>query len=95
MEAVQNLPAHQQQEFMKHLENMQLKDSLSYVAPFLCVWCHVSKTELPSTNFVSYSECTTILWNVVSRGVSAPSGPRHLTSPKVLAWKIAHRVISR
>ena len=31
MEAVQNLPAHQQQEFMKQLEQMQLKDSLTYV----------------------------------------------------------------
>lgn len=31
MEAVQNLPAHQQQEFMKHLEEVQLKDSLTYV----------------------------------------------------------------
>mmetsp|Transcript_51173 Transcript_51173/g.147698 ORF Transcript_51173/g.147698 Transcript_51173/m.147698 type:complete len:98 (+) Transcript_51173:148-441(+) len=29
MEAVQGLPAHQQQEFMKHLEHMQLKDSLT------------------------------------------------------------------
>jgi hypothetical protein len=29
MEAVQNLPAYQQQEFMKHLEQMQLKDSLA------------------------------------------------------------------
>eukprot|EP00529_Nitzschia_sp_RCC80_P034576 CAMPEP_0113460168 /NCGR_PEP_ID=MMETSP0014_2-20120614/10842_1 /TAXON_ID=2857 /ORGANISM="Nitzschia sp." /LENGTH=98 /DNA_ID=CAMNT_0000351801 /DNA_START=90 /DNA_END=386 /DNA_ORIENTATION=- /assembly_acc=CAM_ASM_000159 len=29
MEAVQNLPAYQQQEFMKHLEQMQLKDSLT------------------------------------------------------------------
>lgn len=31
MEAVQTLPAHQQQEFMKHLEEMQLKDSLTWV----------------------------------------------------------------
>ena len=31
MEAVQQLPAYQQQEFMKHLEQMQLKDSLTYV----------------------------------------------------------------
>jgi hypothetical protein len=29
MEGVQNLPAHQQQEFMTHLEQMQMKDSLS------------------------------------------------------------------
>ncbi|KAL3934557.1 MAG: hypothetical protein SGBAC_009748 [Bacillariaceae sp.] len=29
MQAVQNLPAHQQQEFMQHLEQMQLKDSLT------------------------------------------------------------------
>jgi hypothetical protein len=29
MEAVQSLPAHQQKEFMKHLEQMQLKDSLT------------------------------------------------------------------
>jgi hypothetical protein len=28
MEGVQNLPPHQQQQFMKELENMQLKDSL-------------------------------------------------------------------
>lgn len=34
MQAVQNLPAHQQQEFMQHLEQMQLKDSLTYVAYF-------------------------------------------------------------
>ena len=31
MEAVQNLAPYQQQEFMKHLEQMQLKDSLAYV----------------------------------------------------------------
>mmetsp|Transcript_32777 Transcript_32777/g.49407 ORF Transcript_32777/g.49407 Transcript_32777/m.49407 type:complete len:97 (-) Transcript_32777:2370-2660(-) len=29
MEAVQNLPPHQQQEFMKTLEQMQMKDSLT------------------------------------------------------------------
>jgi hypothetical protein len=29
MEGVQNLPPHQQQAFMKHLENMQIKDSLT------------------------------------------------------------------
>lgn len=29
MDAVQNLAPYQQQEFMKHLEQMQLKDSLS------------------------------------------------------------------
>ncbi|GKY91881.1 hypothetical protein MPSEU_000159700 [Mayamaea pseudoterrestris] len=29
MEGVQNLPPHQQQQFMKEMENMQLKDSLS------------------------------------------------------------------
>eukprot|EP00934_Nitzschia_sp_Nitz4_P004645 Nitzschia sp. Nitz4//scaffold226_size53432//4353//4817//NITZ4_006690-RA/size53432-augustus-gene-0.53-mRNA-1//1//CDS//3329542718//4635//frame0 len=29
MDAVQQLPPHQQQEFMKHLEQMQLKDSLT------------------------------------------------------------------
>mmetsp|Transcript_7486 Transcript_7486/g.8948 ORF Transcript_7486/g.8948 Transcript_7486/m.8948 type:complete len:99 (-) Transcript_7486:51-347(-) len=29
MESVQNLPPHQQQEFMKNLEEMQLKDSLT------------------------------------------------------------------
>jgi hypothetical protein len=28
MEGVQSLPPHQQQEFMKHLENMQMKDGL-------------------------------------------------------------------
>lgn len=28
MEAIQNLPAHQQQAFMKELENMQVRDSL-------------------------------------------------------------------
>jgi len=32
MEAVQKLPPHQQQAFMKEMESMQLKDSLSYVA---------------------------------------------------------------
>ena len=31
MDAVQQLPAYQQQEFMKHLEQMQLKDSLTWV----------------------------------------------------------------
>jgi len=31
MEGVQQLPAHQQQQFMKEMENMQLKDSLTYV----------------------------------------------------------------
>jgi len=29
MEGVQNLPPHQQQTFMKEMENMQLKDSLT------------------------------------------------------------------
>ena len=29
MDAVQNLPPHQQQQFMQHLEQMQTKDSLS------------------------------------------------------------------
>lgn len=29
MDAVQNLPPHKQQEFMVHLEQMQLKDSLT------------------------------------------------------------------
>jgi hypothetical protein len=29
MEAVQNLAPYQQQEFVKHLEQMQLKDSLT------------------------------------------------------------------
>jgi hypothetical protein len=29
MEAVQSLPPHQQQQFMAHLEQMQLKDSLT------------------------------------------------------------------
>jgi protein required for attachment to host cells len=29
MDAVQNLPPYKQQEFMQHLEQMQLKDSLS------------------------------------------------------------------
>jgi hypothetical protein len=29
MENVQNLPAHQQQAFMKELQHMQLKDSLT------------------------------------------------------------------
>ena len=28
MEGVQNLPPHQQQQFMREMENMQLKDSL-------------------------------------------------------------------
>jgi hypothetical protein len=32
MEAVNQLPPHQQQEFMKNLEKMQLKDSLMYVS---------------------------------------------------------------
>jgi hypothetical protein len=31
MEGVQHLPAHQQQAFMKEMEHMQLKDSLTYV----------------------------------------------------------------
>ena len=31
MEGVQNLPPHQQQAFMKNLEQMQMKDSLKYV----------------------------------------------------------------
>jgi hypothetical protein len=39
MEAVQNLPAHQQQAFMKELESMQVKDSLSYV-----VVSHMNRT---------------------------------------------------
>ena len=37
MEAVQTLPAHQQQEFMKHLEQMQIKDSLTYVTLSPCM----------------------------------------------------------
>jgi hypothetical protein len=35
MEAVQHLPPHQQQAFMKEMEILQVKDSLSYVC--LCV----------------------------------------------------------
>jgi len=37
MEGVQNLSPHQQQAFMREMENMQLKDSLSYV-PLLHLW---------------------------------------------------------
>mmetsp|Transcript_27183 Transcript_27183/g.65973 ORF Transcript_27183/g.65973 Transcript_27183/m.65973 type:complete len:99 (+) Transcript_27183:56-352(+) len=50
MEAVQNLPAHQQQEFMKHLEQMQLKDSLTMYNNLVvrcfdgCVYSFRSKT---------------------------------------------------
>lgn len=38
MEGVQNLPPHQQQEFMKHLENMQMKDGLLYVLRLYLCW---------------------------------------------------------
>jgi hypothetical protein len=35
MEAVQNLPPHQQQAFMKEMELLQVKDSLTYVRIYI------------------------------------------------------------
>jgi hypothetical protein len=47
MEGVQHLPAHQQQAFMKEMEHMQLKDSLTYVLLSLA-HRYVSADEMPN-----------------------------------------------
>lgn len=83
MEAVQNLAPHQQQAFMKEMENMQLKDSLWCVFLFLlCLRCiyrgeanertlleSLSPAYIPFTNtpYVPLQYIISMYNNVVSR----------------------------
>jgi len=64
MEGVQTLPPHQQQEFMKVLEQMQMKDSLSWVAR-LDADCQSEKRRKPyiSILYQILTACTRLLYN--------------------------------
>jgi len=103
MEQVQNLPPHQQQQFMQHLEQMQMKDSLTYVQEhhimIFCSfrsWAGISILIIHVILFLSFSiECTTIWSFAALIPAHIPSVPSHLTSTRLPASKIAHQDILR
>lgn len=46
MEGIPNLPPHLQGEFMRNLENIQMKDSLRWVVSY-CVFVAEAESEIP------------------------------------------------